>query len=68
MVSVGKETLKPFREKRKPQLTAEILNLMGERQKRETKDLNIYTEVQRNIQKKRFENKTRGSYPSNVTE
>lgn len=52
LVSVGRETLKPLREKIKSWMTVEILDLMEERRRYKNKNVNKYKEVQRNIRKK----------------
>ncbi|CAG9841161.1 unnamed protein product [Diabrotica balteata] len=59
LVSVGKETLKPLKEKTKPWMTVEILELMEERRKHKAKDLDKYKEIKRNIRKKIREAKER---------
>ncbi|CAH1232871.1 unnamed protein product [Diabrotica balteata] len=45
LVSVGKKTLKPLREKTKPWMTVELLELMKDRRKHKAKDLDKYKEI-----------------------
>lgn len=52
---VKKGPLKPHREKINPWMTVEILNPIEEVTKHETKDLNKYKEVEKNVRKKIWE-------------
>lgn len=52
MISIGKEKLQPLKEKRKPWMTTEILELMEERRQHKARDENKYREIHRNIRKK----------------
>lgn len=52
IAEVGKENLKPAKEKRKPWMTDEILELMEKRRQYKTKEASKYKEVQKAIRRK----------------